>query len=422
MANKTQKLEKLKKLIDYVLNNKYSNFYQKKYNGQYFKLSTFQDINSIPILLKDEIFSIPLEKRIFNNKKIVRYSISSGTTSNNKPLIVPHTDYYYENQHQCAINENYLSKIGVKKLLILLNPTHGQQIKALSENFNKITIIPGDPYLLEKTGFIIKNLKTEGFYTTPTILERLIPILEKNDFDFDSIKFISLGSELTSRAKKEILKKMFPKAIFYLRYGASETFSVRAYQCKFLAEKSENYYHIADDFLLEIYKPDLDGYGEIIHNDTDTNRAFPLIRYKTDDIGKIEKVNCPCGNSSSLSLKGKVNFDILKFSGAVLATEAIEASMLKIKDYLKPGFSMHAYEKIVDKKIMPELILEIYPQYTLEQRQVDVIKDTVTKNLFLSINKTLNDFINDGLFLPLKIVLKDKPSGLKQKSIVSHLN
>jgi phenylacetate-CoA ligase len=47
---------------------------------------------------------------------------------------------------------------------------------------------------------------------------------------------------------------------------------------------------------VEILDPDVDGRGEIVLTNLDS-RAFPILRYRTGDIGALDPTPCPCGRS-----------------------------------------------------------------------------------------------------------------------------
>ena len=61
-------LEKIKNILDFAINNSYSDFYRKKYKGLGIKpenIKNYEDFQKIPFLTKDEILETPLEERLF---------------------------------------------------------------------------------------------------------------------------------------------------------------------------------------------------------------------------------------------------------------------------------------------------------------------------------------------------------------------
>ncbi len=53
---------------------------------------------------------------------------------------------------------------------------------------------------------------------------------------------------------------------------------------------------VAESMHVEILDPDAEGRGEIVLTNLDS-RAFPIIRYRTGDIGALDATPCPCGRS-----------------------------------------------------------------------------------------------------------------------------
>ena len=53
---------------------------------------------------------------------------------------------------------------------------------------------------------------------------------------------------------------------------------------------------LAESMHVEILDPDVDGRGEIVLTNLDS-RAFPILRYRTGDIGALDPTPCPCGRS-----------------------------------------------------------------------------------------------------------------------------
>jgi phenylacetate-CoA ligase len=53
---------------------------------------------------------------------------------------------------------------------------------------------------------------------------------------------------------------------------------------------------LAESMHVEILDPDVDGRGAIVLTNLDS-RAFPILRYRTGDIGALDPTPCPCGRS-----------------------------------------------------------------------------------------------------------------------------
>jgi phenylacetate-CoA ligase len=424
-------LDKVKRVLDFAINNPYSNFYKKKYEKLDFnplRIRSYEDFKKIPYLTKEEIINTPIEDRIFvNEKEIEHFSFSSGTTNNNIPLILPQSSFNHKLIRKYVINEDELAEMGISRLLVLLPPLSPPFIKILALADSEIIPIPGDIKNLKVTALITKQLSIKSIITTPTILEYFSEHLEEISFDKNSIKFISLAGELCSRKRLENIKKGFPNAKIVFRYGKSESGGPIGYRCKHLENLSPSLYHPLDLYLFEINKDSTskDGAGEIIHTDIIEPKGFPLIRYLTNDIGSIKKENCECGSMYTIKLGGRNNYDFLKLNGVILTTEIIEYAIKNISDIIEPQFQMHIYEKEKNGKTIPSLLLKVVIRKTVKADQVlkNKIASLVSKELYLAPGKSLEYFAKDNIFSPLEIEFVDKwpTDQIKSKNIISHI-
>lgn len=292
----------------------------------------------------------------------------------------------------------------------------------------------GDVSNLRKTAIISASVGIDSLVSIPTILYFFIQELKKTDFNFEDVKFIWLLGEHCGKEKYDLFKSTFPNAEFKFTFGGAESTSgltVRGYRCDYYAKKKIGLYHLMPVFMYETV--DYEGQvtkaeepGEFVQTDLDTEKMFPLIRYRTGDVGIIRSSKCKCGNHTELEMLGRDKHDALKFHGITLYAHLIEERLAKFSEFLNPFFEMHVSEERKDGKIMPLLSLEL----SLKDESYDTpklkkaIKDELKENLFLAIGKNLKYFIDNKIYLPLEIkFVKDKKISptQKQKRIVSHL-
>lgn len=414
------------------MDNPCSDFYRKKYNGLGIKeIKSIDDLQKIPFLTKDEILSVPIEKRIFTDKKnIARYSISSGTTNHKKPLIIPHLNI--TRTFDLCPNE-ITKKTGAKKIFILLPPTHHGFVEPFVYPFEGITVIPGNIYNLDISGELLRTLDIDGIRTTPTILGLIADRLKNSDFNFQKIKWIKLSGEICSFNKCEYFKSLFPTALISFSYGMSE-FGIIGYGCEYLAyTKPSNFYHVNSDVSAEIidnkgHSLPEENIGEIVITSL-IRDAFPLIRYKTKDAGLLKKHDCRCGQKHILILEGKEDFDMLRFSGITLYSYFIDNSLGTIKEYVDNKFQMHVYEEKISDKIKPKLILWLklrknHENLKNDDRFRDSLAQKISSQLKLSAENTFKQLVEKDIFLPLEIKFVDSwpEEKVKTKYIISHLN
>jgi phenylacetate-CoA ligase len=106
-----------------------------------------------------------------------------------------------------------------------------------------------------------------------------------------SVKLLIGGGEgITARGRAE-LERVWG-APLCMTYASTEAATVLGFECP-----ERNGYHVNEfDFHIEIDRPDIDGYGEVVLT-TVTRRVMPLIRYRTGDVARWVTGPCRCGLS-----------------------------------------------------------------------------------------------------------------------------
>jgi phenylacetate-CoA ligase len=112
------------------------------------------------------------------------------------------------------------------------------------------------------------------------------------------LKFLFAGGENISESARREVEEIW-EAPLYLNYGQTESFGALGAECRL-----KNGYHRNDlYFFFEVKDPDADGYGEAVYT-TLSERAMPLIRYRSSDITTL--VNSPCGCGISMGRIAKI--------------------------------------------------------------------------------------------------------------------
>jgi phenylacetate-CoA ligase len=137
---------------------------------------------------------------------------------------------------------------------------------------------------------------------------------------------IICSAEVLTDEGRSLIENTFACPVFN-RYGSRE-FAVIASECEAHAGLHIN----AENLLVEVLVrgvPAVDEDGEIVVTDL-RNRAMPLIRYRTGDVGRLLSAPCPCGRGLPLMvIAGGRTTDFLttedgsKISGIVVATYVI---------------------------------------------------------------------------------------------------
>lgn len=424
---------KINEVLKFALENTYSDFYRNKYkNTIRTKISSYGDFKKIPFLDKDEFLNVPIEKRTFvPEEQVGRYTISSGTTNQQKPAIIPNFPSGYDLAEKYKANDEQRKSAGAKRVIVLwpvLSSIFYNYI-AIPKKYSKV--IPGNVNDLKISAFIAKDTKIQGIVSTTTILYFFIAQLKEIGFDLKQIKWISLGGELCSPQKLAFIKTELPNAFVDLVYGSTETGPI-GYRCDHLASDPDpGKFHPMPSAIIEIADENrkilpLGGTGELIYT-TPKIKPFPLIRYRVKDIGSLTKSSCPCGNEYILEINGRSGYDVLKFHGVTLYASLIEEIMEKIKEFVEPQFQMHVFENITSGKIKPRLELWLKLKKVSKHQDLPAIEkkiaEEISNKLFLSAKSTLEQLVKQDIFMPLEIKFVEAWQNIpsKHKNIISHL-
>jgi phenylacetate-CoA ligase len=122
----------------------------------------------------------------------------------------------------------------------------------------------------------------------PFWLARLTELAQVHGRPFPMRLLIGGGEAITARTRAEI--ERFWEAPVCMTYASTEAATVLGFEC---LERAG--YHVNEfDFYIEIDRPDVEGYGELVL--TTVNRdVMPLIRYRTGDIARWVPDRCRCG-------------------------------------------------------------------------------------------------------------------------------
>lgn len=337
-------LERLQSTINRIYKN--VAFYKKLFEEKNISpenIQSVEDIQNLPFTTKEhlrenypyDMFATPL-------REIVRIHSTKGTTG--KPNVVGFTQN--DLKHWSEISARILTAAGIDRDDVILlsydfgNFTNSFGLAAGAEIMGASVI----PVLLsdfQKQVMIMKDYKSTALIGTPTYALRMIEAMEQAKINPNSLslKIGLLGNEPWSESlRKEIEKKLFIEAIDV--YGLTEIMSLGvASECKY-----KSGLHIWEDhFFAEVIdprtlKPAKDGNeGELVLT-TLTKEAFPLIRYRTEDIVSISSEPCKCGRTfrKMSRVKGRTD-DLINVQGVKLYPSQIEDVILSV-EHIKPHY------------------------------------------------------------------------------------
>jgi phenylacetate-CoA ligase len=135
------------------------------------------------------------------------------------------------------------------------------------------------------------RLTTYGFnvlVSDPFWLARLTAIARERGRPHPMKLLVGGGEGVTPRLRAEL--EAFWGAPLCMTYASTESATVLGFECA-----RRDGYHVNEfDFIVEVDRPDADGYGEVVL--TTLNRdVMPLVRYRTGDIARWLPGGCACG-------------------------------------------------------------------------------------------------------------------------------
>ena len=378
--NKLQ-LERLQKTVKHVYDN--VPLYRERMDAAGIKpedVKSLDDIIKLPFTSKQDLrdtypygmFAVPMDD-------VVRLHASSGTTG--KQIVVGYTENDLDIWNNiCA--RALVAVGGTKSDKVHVSYGYGLFTGGLGLHggASKLgaTCIPVSSGNTARQITILQDFESDILCCTPSYAMYLGEEIEKAGVDPKSLKLRAgiFGAEpWTEEMRRQIEAKLDIKA--YDIYGLTEIMGPGvAYECE--AQKGM---HVNEDhFIIEIINPETgehmpDGeQGEIVFSCI-TKEAFPLLRFRTKDIGVITHEQCTCGRTFVRMSKprGRTD-DMLIIRGVNVFPSQIETVVLRM------GYAPN-YQLIVDRvnnldtlevrlEMTPELFSDVTSELENTQRKI----------------------------------------------------
>lgn len=396
---------KIRRLLNFVFKNKHSNFYHIKYKRAGFNpqidFKVINDVKKIPLLSREEYEQEDLSRLLFvPEKDINSFCFTAGTTTR-KPI------FTFYSKNFLGIPKDI--EIKHKKILLLISSF---RIPFFLDGYRQLKRVPlvlaGDITNLPFSCELASKMGINHIRTTPTLAIILKKYLIKYPNFQNNLRVLTLGGEIISKKKRELLKELYPNQEIYFQYGLSEAAGAPAVQCSNLVQqKEEIFFHPRiDDCYFEIINPNTEEnvpfgkQGELVLTNF-RNQATPIIRYKTGDMASLRKNNCPCGTLGPLlTIHGKINYNIVNVGGFQLHTEMLERSLMNLHSFLKTEFEAHIWEKFSENKPKIKIKLNLSLRENIKEHpelRAKIEKDLL-ENWQLSPRLNLKMAIEAGFF------------------------
>lgn len=313
-------------------------------------IEDLSDISKLPFTSKQDLrdnypygmFAVPL-------RDIVRIHSSSGTTG--KPTVVGYTRNDLENWNNLVAR--LMTAGGVSKDdIVHISFTYGLFTGGFGLHYGAETIgasvIPVSSGNTQRQLAIMQDYKSTTLVSTPSYALHIAETMEKMGINRNdlSLKYALLGSEpWGDKIREEVQDKLGVLATD--NYGLSELIGPGiSGECI-----CQNGMHINEDFFYpEIIdpltlKPLPEGeWGELVLTSL-KREAMPMIRYRTRDVTRLFRDECPCGRTLIKMEKpqGRTD-DMLIINGVNVFPSQVEEALSQVK-----GASPH-YMIFVRKK------------------------------------------------------------------------
>ena len=312
-------------------------------------LKTLEDFHQLPFTTKDDLrlnypygmFAVPM-------RNVVRIHSSSGTTG--KPTVVGYTQQ--DIQTWTELVARFMTAAGVTdEDIVHIAFGYGLFTGAFGLHYGSeaigASVIPMSGGNTDKQLMIMQDYRSSALVCTPSYGLTLADRMEKQGIDPHSLALrVGLfGAEPWSEQMRNELENRLG-IIATDNYGLSEIMGPGvAGEC---LHKSGM--HLAEDhFLAEIIDPDTGvvlpegSVGELVITSL-TKQAFPMIRYRTRDITRLNYETCSCGRTMARMEKTRGRSDdMLIIKGVNVFPTQIEEVLFQIE-----GCEPH-YQLIIDR-------------------------------------------------------------------------
>lgn len=303
---KRYQLIKLRDLLNHAYQNvPYYKSLFDEHNINSKDITSLEDFQKIPYLTKDIIRKNIHNLRAKNYPQYTfEYVTSGGTTG--YPLgiyfergaaeakflafyqrMMNQSKCHISNKHAYLMSEDFIGDDQIYKYQLFRRILYLSSFHLNDENLN---------FFINK----LKKHKPRYIVAYPSAIFQLARYLEKNNIDtFPKFRMILCSGETLYDWQREQIEKTFNCRVHSL-YSHNEQ-TVFATTCNY-----SNYYHINPEYgITELIKQDgkyatkENELGEIVGTGFN-NYVFPLIRYKTRDVGIYSTKKCECGRNFQL--------------------------------------------------------------------------------------------------------------------------
>ena len=353
-------LQKLRQTVEHSMNVKFYREELTKRNITADSIKTLDDIRKLPFTVKEDMrANYPFGLFAVPPSKLLRIHASSGTTG--KSTIVGYT------RNDLAIWTELCSRF------LVAGGLTEDQICQIAFGYGLFTggfglhygienvgaaIIPASSGNTERQITLMHDMQVQTLVCTPSYALNIAEVIKNMNLNNGelALKYAHLGGEQWTEDMRIAVEKQLNIHAFN-NYGLSEIIGPGvAGECA-----ARNGMHIQEDyFIFECIDPDTlepvpEGEeGELVITALG-KEACPMLRYRTRDLARIYRMDCPCGRTGMLMsrVKGRTD-DMLIIKGANVFPSQVEEAMLRVE-----GVAPHYLIEIFRPGTMDEAVLKV---------------------------------------------------------------
>ena len=326
-------------------------FYKKKMDSRGITpddIKTIDDIVKLPFTTKTDLRDeYPFGLQAVSQDKVVRIHASSGTTG--KQIVVGYTRNDLDVWDECVARA--LTAAGcTDEDIVHVSYGYGLFTGGLGADGGAkrigATAVPVSSGNTQRQVTILKDFGSTILCCTPSYALHIAEVLYASGYTKDDIKLKAgvFGAEPWTNEMRRQIEDMLGLTAYDI-YGLTEIIGPGvAFECK-----EQTGMHVNEDhFIVEVIDPDT---GEVLPEGTQgelvftciTKEAFPILRYRTRDIGVITRGKCSCGRTLVKMTKprGRTD-DMLIIRGVNVFPSQIETVLLE------KGYTAN-YQIVVDR-------------------------------------------------------------------------
>jgi phenylacetate-CoA ligase len=344
------------------------------------------DIARLPFTTKDDLRrSYPYDMFAVPLRDIVRIHSTSGTTG--KPIVVGYTRNDIRTWSECVARVLAAGGITDHDVVQVAFPyglfTGGLGFHYGAERIGA-SVIPASGGSLEKQILIMRDFKTTALACTPSYALALAAALEEARIQPQELFLRSgfFGAEPWSEGLRgQLEQKLHVTALD--NYGLTEVVGPGvSFECEARAGLHVN----EDHFIVEAIDPKTltpvprGAEGELVFT-TITKEGFPLVRYRTGDLGVLDEAPCSCGRTSVRMSRIRGRIDDMIIMGAVKVFPSQVEEIVAGEQGLTPHFEIVVdREAGVDTLEVRVEISEDMPELD-EMKSLEQAKDRVSRRI-----------------------------------------